>query len=103
PDQRHRLAGECAAIDGPAVAVARDRGGGDSAGLAAHPCPLLAGDLCSIREGIDDRRVEPLFEQRQQLGSNSVPRNADIVVRLVVNERKAAPGEIPAELLTAAV
>ena len=40
-----------------------------------QPVPLLARELGFVGEHVDDRRVEPLLEQRQQLGAHAVARD----------------------------
>ncbi len=54
-----------------------------------EPLILVAGELGLLGQHVDDRRVEPPLEERQQLGPHAIPRDAHIVVRLVVDEGDA--------------
>ena len=71
------------------VATAR-RSAHSSSAAALEPLPLVARELGLVGQHVDDRRVEPLLEQRQQLGADAVARNAHVVVRLVVDVSDAA-------------
>ena len=57
--------------------------------LARRPpsihCHSSRASVGLVGQHVDDRRVEPRLEQRQQLGAHAVARNADVVVRLVVD------------------
>ena len=55
-----------------------------------NPVPFLARQHRFVGEHVDNRRIEPALQQRQQLRADAIARDADIVVRLVVDERLSA-------------
>ena len=57
--------------------------------LILQPQPHLAGELRLIGEHIDDSRVEPAFEQRQQLGAHPIAGNGHVGVGFILDVRNA--------------
>jgi hypothetical protein len=58
-----------------------------------HPEPFVARQLRLIRQRVDDRRIETIFEDWEQLRANSITRDGDIVIRRIVDEWHLALGQ----------
>jgi hypothetical protein len=70
--------------------------------LDLQPLPRLPGEIRLIRQDIDNRRIEPLFEKGQQFSPHPVARNAHVGVRFVLDVRNLTLGEIRTQLVAPA-
>ena len=68
-----------------------------------QPGPHFAGQLGFVGQDVDDRRVEPVREEGQKLRANPIPRNRDVIIRLVVDVCQVPLVEILPQLQPATV
>ncbi len=83
PTERSGKAADRVGIDAPGPAVLPAHASRQLSRRLAHPEPLLAGHLRLVGQHIDDRRIESLLEQREQLGADAVARDRPVAVGLV--------------------
>jgi hypothetical protein len=70
--------------------------------LDLQPLPRLPREIGLICQDVDNGRIEPFFEKRQQLGPDAVARNAHVGVRFVLDVRNLTFGEIRAQFVATA-
>ena len=76
---------------------------GNVPGRLLNPVPLLASQTGLVGQHVDDRWVESAFEEWQELRTHPIARDADVVVRFVVDEWHAALLEERPKLAAAAI
>ena len=101
--ERHRRRAERVGLHSPRVTLAPARSRPQLVLGRSHPSPLVPRKVGFVSEDIHDRGVESLLEERKQLGAHAVPRNTQILIRLVVDERHMSRGEVFPERGAAAV